>query len=791
MIRLALTGTDTGVGKTLVGTALLAMLRARGLRVSAMKPFDTSLDDDESGSDADVLLAAAGGDDKLELVRPMAIAAPDAPLVTSRQSKVPLDLMKVDDAFAALCDGRDAIVVEGAGGLLGPITSELSFDDLFAAWELDVVIVAPNRMGAINAVRLTERAARTAGLRVRGVVLNAVARDAGVAVRTNRDALAELLPGVPIVTFPWVRSVHDLDQLGRVAERHGLASLLPELPTRDAASFATPMSSAVIATPPHGGAGSSGTARPAAAATSVPATLVSKPAVMPDATAKPAARPVAPRDVAADAKAVVRPAAKADAAPEPNGGARGEAPVMPKGEVKAEPKPVAPRAEVQPAPMTATSKIDRKSESKAAAPQVEAPPGPKSEAKPEPKTVPPKGETKPQTPAKAPLWEPQWELPEPKTDAVDEAFAAAPPPPPPPAPPVAPGRSHPDASRTKRPTPGGTLRHFDEDDPRLPDDDRVSGPGAGRHVNPAPPPSTAPPAPRPPEPRPAPSVDAHPGAVSEDEAAAAMQRLLAARAARSTPPESAPAVPAAPRSDSPTGSPRVAPPGTPSHATPSGGVFRAADGHSFVFAGDSRDVELDEDEVAPLARSGAPVRHGPPPPPPAPRTRGPMRGAPAGAPVLLQPADASDRLARLDPASGRVQMVFLRELPPGAPITPAGEYAMVEDTMICVYRAGDRLFVNIGERRVEITDQIESRIVRGGRRGLRRLLPGAGKPNVFQLLRGRTVVATFSYSADSAALPLMTSALTQHIADEKEWDFLVRLHHILSTPELRRRFPGV
>lgn len=167
-----------------------------------------------------------------------------------------------------------------------------------------------------------------------------------------------------------------------------------------------------------------------------------------------------------------------------------------------------------------------------------------------------------------------------------------------------------------------------------------------------------------------------------------------------------------------------------------------------------------------------------------------MRGAPAGAPVLLQPADASDRLARLDPASGRVQMVFLRDLPADAPVVPAGEYAMVEDTMICVYRAGDRLFVNIGERRVEITDAIESRIVRGGRRGLRRLLPGGSKPNVFQLLRGRTVVVTFSYSADDAALPLMTSALTQHLADETEWDFLARLHHILSAPERRRRFPG-
>lgn len=842
MIRLALTGTDSGVGKTLVGTALLAMLRARGMRVSAMKPFDTSQDDDESGSDADVLRAAAGCGDALELVRPMAIAEPDAPLVTSRQSKVPLDLMKVDDAFASLCEGRDAIVVESAGGLLGPITGELSFDDLFAAWELDVVIIAPSRMGAINAVRLTERAARTAGLRVRGVVLNTITRDsAGIAGPTNRDALADLLPGVPIVTFPWVRSAHDLEQLGRVAERHGLSALLPELSARDAVAFATPLSSRANPAPPAtkvvSSIDSSGaTMQSAPVHSALPVPSVSKSVAPPGAPLTPAGRLANPGDAIADTGAVggapTKPEAQHDTKADAGTGRHPEAKAGVRAEMRAEPGAGA-RAGMRAEPKAAP-KETRTAAPKAVAPRAVVP-----------KVVTPKAETPKADVPKAEM-KPERERP----DAIDDAFAAVPLLPPAP---VTPSRSDADTSRTGRMTPGGTVKYFDEDDPRLPDEGRGSGARADRlakfagdaRAAPRPPARSAgdspgdfaaaatpvtssPPRqaePRQAEPRQAQTVGSRPDAVSEDEAAAAMDRLLAIRASRATPPEPEPTVPAVPavaRSDSSSSPSRAttpsatstsgsrassqpshassaptppsprrdapsAPAGKPEarpskHATPSGGVFRAEDGHSFVFAGDGTDVELDEDEVAPLARGGTPVRHGPPPPPPAPRTRGPMRGALAGAPVLLQPVDASDRLARLDPASGRVQMVFLRDLPPDAPVTPAGEYAMVEDTMICVYRAGERLFVNIGERRVEITDQIESRIVRGGRRGLRRLLPGAGKPNVFQLLRGRTVVATFSYSADQAALPLMTTALTQHVADETEWDFLVRLHHILSTP---------
>ena len=85
-----------------------------------------------------------------------------------------MDLDALDRAFHALAEGRDAILVEGAGGLLVPLTRDLAYDGLFVGWGLDLVVVAGNRLGTINHTLLTVRAAHDAGLRVRGVVLNAL-----------------------------------------------------------------------------------------------------------------------------------------------------------------------------------------------------------------------------------------------------------------------------------------------------------------------------------------------------------------------------------------------------------------------------------------------------------------------------------------------------------------------------------------------------------------------------------------------------------------------------------------
>lgn len=229
MIRLGVTGTDTAVGKTLVSTVLLRMLRSRGLRVSAMKPVETGVKPDDPASDARRLLAAAGGQDDIADVRPLLLAEPLAPWVASERAGTEVDLGVLDAAFARLSDGRDAVLVEGAGGLLVPITREVGFDSLFVQWELDVVVVAGNRLGAINHTLLTVRAAHDAGLRVRGVVLNALGPEpAGIAEASNLEALSDLLAPVPVLAFPWLRKPDDEAYVLGVAEDAGLGALLAD-----------------------------------------------------------------------------------------------------------------------------------------------------------------------------------------------------------------------------------------------------------------------------------------------------------------------------------------------------------------------------------------------------------------------------------------------------------------------------------------------------------------------------------------------------------------------------------
>ena len=202
MICVAVTGTDTGVGKTVVSCMLLSALRARGLAVAAMKPVETGVTARDAGTDAARLRWATGDADAPELVCPCTYDEPLAPWIAGERARRPLDLTALDDALATLARGRDALVVEGAGGLLVPFTRELAFADLVARWELDLVVVAANRLGVLNHALLTVSEALRRGLAVRAVALVDAADDGGVAERTNADALTELLAPVPLVRIP-------------------------------------------------------------------------------------------------------------------------------------------------------------------------------------------------------------------------------------------------------------------------------------------------------------------------------------------------------------------------------------------------------------------------------------------------------------------------------------------------------------------------------------------------------------------------------------------------------------
>jgi len=182
------TGTDTGVGKTLVACALLRALRARGIDAGAMKPIETGVGS-AGPADAIALREAAGGRDPLPDVCPQPFALAAAPAVAARAEGRTVDLAAIDAAYARLRARRDFVVVEGAGGLLVPIDAKLTMADLAQRFALPLLIVARAALGTINHTRLTLESARARGLALAGVVISHSGGLLSAADEANLDEL--------------------------------------------------------------------------------------------------------------------------------------------------------------------------------------------------------------------------------------------------------------------------------------------------------------------------------------------------------------------------------------------------------------------------------------------------------------------------------------------------------------------------------------------------------------------------------------------------------------------------
>ena len=195
MRGLFVTGTDTGVGKTVVASAIAAALRADGARVAAYKPVVTGLDEPaEPGWPRDHELLAAAAGTRPEAVAPHTFGPPVSPHLAAELAGTALALDDmVTAASAAVAEAHATVLVaEGVGGLLVPLTADASVRDLAEALRLPVVIAARPGLGTISHTLLTLEAARAAGLRVAAVVLTPWPAAPSVMEESNRATIARL-----------------------------------------------------------------------------------------------------------------------------------------------------------------------------------------------------------------------------------------------------------------------------------------------------------------------------------------------------------------------------------------------------------------------------------------------------------------------------------------------------------------------------------------------------------------------------------------------------------------------
>ncbi|MGH2767472.1 MAG: dethiobiotin synthase, partial [Actinomycetota bacterium] len=184
------TGTGTGVGKTVVVAALSRVLASAGLAVGAMKPVQTGAGTPGTGDVAFVV--AAGGVAPHLAVTPYAFADPLAPAVAARMAGRVIDLAEIIDAFGELRSKVDLVVVEGSGGLLVPLTERETMADLAGEMRLPVVVVASPALGTLNHTALTVEVARARGLEVLGVVLSGFPAHPDPAEATNPAEIERL-----------------------------------------------------------------------------------------------------------------------------------------------------------------------------------------------------------------------------------------------------------------------------------------------------------------------------------------------------------------------------------------------------------------------------------------------------------------------------------------------------------------------------------------------------------------------------------------------------------------------
>ena len=197
------TGTDTGVGKTVLSAAVCAALAARGERVAAFKPVVTGLDDPpgEWPPDHELLASAASAGQSPEDVAPLRFGPAVSPHLAAELAGTPIEPHDLVRAAQRAGERADVLVCEGVGGLMVPLTTGYAIRDLAVDLHLPVVIAARAGLGTISQSLLSVEAARAGGLEVRAVVLTPWPDEPSRMERSNREAI-ETVGGVPVATLP-------------------------------------------------------------------------------------------------------------------------------------------------------------------------------------------------------------------------------------------------------------------------------------------------------------------------------------------------------------------------------------------------------------------------------------------------------------------------------------------------------------------------------------------------------------------------------------------------------------
>ena len=195
------TGTDTGVGKTVVAAGLARVLADEGVNVGVLKPSETGWGGDPGAmpSDGQMLSSAARLDAAPHEVVPYVYREPLAPLVSARREERPINPERIREAYHTMADRHNTVLVEGAGGLSVPLTDEMDMAELALMLELPLLIVTRPDLGTLNHTFLTVHYARARGLRISGIVISGFNEQSDSVAEQTNPAMIEEMCEVPVL----------------------------------------------------------------------------------------------------------------------------------------------------------------------------------------------------------------------------------------------------------------------------------------------------------------------------------------------------------------------------------------------------------------------------------------------------------------------------------------------------------------------------------------------------------------------------------------------------------------
>ena len=219
MTGVVVTGTDTGVGKTIIAAGIAGAMRRDGIDVGVMKPIATGIPQKEGfkSSDAELLARISGSTDSEHEINPVFLPLEASPLTASRVLNIDIKLDEVFSSFKRLADKHEFIVVEGIGGVMVPIRKDYFVIDMIKELKLPVLIVSRAALGTLNHTLLTVKVCKEYNLDISGIVINGV-RENNVVEKNAGEIIQELTGVFVIGSIPFVEKFETNDIVDLVSK---------------------------------------------------------------------------------------------------------------------------------------------------------------------------------------------------------------------------------------------------------------------------------------------------------------------------------------------------------------------------------------------------------------------------------------------------------------------------------------------------------------------------------------------------------------------------------------------